>query len=271
MSVKSCYIHIPFCNKICSYCDFAKVNYNKLYIDAYLDSLSHEIDLYYKSEILDTLYIGGGTPSGLEIDELNKLFKILKKIKLNKTYEFTFECNIESLTEEKLKLLYNNGVNRLSIGIQTLNLKFLKFLNRNHNKESVLNIINLANTIGFNNINVDLIYAIPGETISDLEEDLKFLTSLPITHISTYSLMIEPHTKLYIDNIKNIDQDLDYKMYKFICNYLKNKGFNHYEISNFSKKHNSKHNLTYWNNEFYYGFGLSSSGFITFPFVLLIF
>jgi len=259
--VKSCYIHIPFCNYICSYCDFCKVYYNKKFIKKYLKSLEIEINEFYKNEVLETLYIGGGTPSSLDVDELKYLFRILNKFNLSKNIEFTFECNID-ITYEKLKVLYENKVNRISIGIQSVNEKNLKFLNRNHTKEEVIEKINLIKKIGFKNINVDLIYAIPNETLDDLKCDLDFLTSLDINHISTYSLMIEPNTKLYIDNVSNIDEDLDYKMYQYICNYLKNKNFNHYETSNFSKNCNSIHNLTYWNNNHYYGFGVGASGYI---------
>lgn len=261
-SIKSVYIHIPFCNNICSYCDFTKIYYNKKYINDYLDALEKEIKSNYNNEILDTIYIGGGTPTSLDIDELKKLFHILKIFKLNRTYEFTIECNIESLDKEKIKLFKDFGVNRLSIGIQTFNSKFLKYLNRNHTKEEAFDKISFCKKY-FDNINIDLIYGLKNETIEDLKYDLDMFLKLDINHISTYSLIIEPHTKLYNDKEENINEELDYKMYELICNTLKDNGFNHYEISNFSKNgFESKHNLTYWNNEKYYGFGLGASGFI---------
>ncbi len=262
-SVHSVYIHIPFCDKICSYCDFIKVFYNEKYIEEYLLALEEEINNNYNGEKIETIYIGGGTPTSLKISELKKLFNILKIFKLNDNYEFTVECNIESLTKEKLDLLKKNNVNRLSIGIQTFNEKNLKYLNRFHTKEEVFAKIKYAKDIGFNNINIDLIYALKNETLDDLKKDIDLFLELDINHISTYSLIIEPHTKLYIYNENNIDDDLDYEMYKYICKKLKENNFIHYEISNFSKRgFESKHNLTYWNNLQYYGFGLGASGFI---------
>ena len=261
--MKSVYIHIPFCDSICSYCDFCKFLKNSNWINEYLIALQKEVNLKYKGEIIDTLYIGGGTPSCLSIIELNNLFSIINIFKKSNNIEFTFECNIENITKEKLELLYNNGVNRLSIGVQTFNEKFLKFLNRNHSKDEVVNKINLAKKIGFKNINIDLIYALKKQTLSDLEKDIDEFLKLDINHISTYSLIIEPNTKLYINNEENIDEDLDYEMYKLICNKLENNGYNHYEISNFSKKgYESRHNLNYWNNNEYYGFGIGASGYI---------
>lgn len=261
--MKSVYIHIPFCSNICSYCDFTKIYYNKKYINKYLDSLEKEINKYYKNEIVKTIYIGGGTPTSLDIDELNKLFKIIKVFKLDENVEFTIECNIENLTIEKLDLFKKNNVNRISIGIQTFNFKYLKLLNRNHNLEDVKKIINYAKKINFTNINIDLMYGFNGQTIKELDEDLNLFLSLNINHISTYSLMIEPHTKLYIENYKNIDEELDYQMYEYICKKLKENDFIHYEVSNFAKKgYESLHNLTYWNNLEYYGFGLGASGYI---------
>lgn len=259
----SIYIHIPFCKTICSYCDFCKMLYYKKWVDSYLKELKKEIAKYYKNEVIKTIYIGGGTPSSLEFEELNSLFEIVKIFNLDTDYEFTFECNIDDLNKEKLEFLFKNNVNRLSIGIQSFNKKNLKLLNRNHEYNSVKEKISIARKIGFNNINVDLIYAIPNESMDDLKEDLDLFTSLNIEHISTYSLMIEPNTKLYINHIKPIDEDLDYKMYLYIINYLNDNGFVHYEISNFSKiGYESKHNLVYWNNKHYYGFGIGASGYI---------
>ena len=257
----SVYIHIPFCDNICSYCDFCKVFYNSKLVDDYLNALRNEINLNYKGEIIDTIYIGGGTPSSLSLEQLSILFDIIKVFKLNNDYEFTFECNIESIDFDKLQFLYDNGVNRLSIGVQTFNEKFLKFLNRNHTSDMVVSKIDMAKNIGFNNINIDLIYAIPGETLDDLNHDIDMFLSLDINHISTYSLILEEHTKLYVDGVSNIDEDMDRSMYELICNRLSD--FNHYEISNFGKPgYESKHNLVYWNNCHYYGFGCGASGYV---------
>ena len=264
MNDVSIYIHIPFCKSICSYCDFCKLLYNEKWVDLYLDSLAKEIKSYNISSKVKTLYIGGGTPSSLSEKCLEKLFTIINMFNFIKNYEFTFECNINDINSNLLNILKKGKVNRLSIGIESFDKNNLKLLNRSCDYIDVNNKITLCKKFGFNNINVDLIYAVPNENEKILLNDLNLLTSLDITHISTYSLMIEENTVLYINNIKPIKEKLDYKMYKIICKFLKEKGFNHYEISNFAKKgYESKHNLVYWNNEQYYGFGLGSSGYIS--------
>ena len=254
----SIYIHIPFCNSICSYCDFCKFYYNSAWVDKYLESLEKEIKLNYKGELVNTIYIGGGTPTALNFNQLEKLLKLTNLFN-KKALEFTVETNVD-LSLDKIKLLKQYGVNRISIGMQTINPKHLKFLNRNHTKDDVINLVNLLKKYDYN-INIDLIYAIPNQTLKELNEDLDFILSLDVNHISTYSLIIEPHTKLYIDNVLNIDEDLDYEMYQLINKKL-NK-YHHYEISNFAKEnYESKHNLVYWNNLEYYGFGIGASGYI---------
>lgn len=259
-SVKSIYIHIPFCNNICSYCDFCKMYYDKKLINKYLDSLNKEIKQNYKQESIKTLYIGGGTPSCLNVFELNKLFQILKQIKLAKKYEFTFECNVSDLNKEKLNILKENGVNRISIGVQSFNKKLLKNIGRNELPN--LEKIELAKKY-FDNVNIDLIYGINNETIEYLSKDLETFLSLNVNHISTYSLILENHTKLKIENYQELDDDTNRKMYDLIQKTLSKKGYKQYELSNFSKpKYESKHNLVYWNNEHYYGFGLGASGYI---------
>ena len=259
--MNSIYIHIPFCSSICSYCDFAKIYYNKLFTMGYLKELEKEIKNNYNNDVLKTIYIGGGTPSSLDLEELEYLFNILDSLIKDTNYEYTIECNVENLTEEKIKLFKKYGINRVSIGVQTFNEKYLKFLNRHHSRDDVINIINLLKKYNINNINVDLIYALPGQTLEELDADLEEFIKLDIPHISTYSLIIEPNTILYNNEIKNIDEELDFKMYEKIINKLNN--YNHYEVSNFAKPgYESKHNLTYWNNNEYYGFGVGASGYI---------
>lgn len=258
----SAYIHIPFCNNICTYCDFCK-RYNYDYIiDKYLEALETDIKDNYHGEILKTIYIGGGTPSCLNIQELTKLMKIIKLLKLDKEYEFTFECNPENITEEKLVLLKENGVNRISLGVESTHNKYLKYLGRKHDFKMVKEKIKLIKKY-INNINVDLIYALPNENINELKSDLEKLVKLDVNHISTYSLEIHDNTILGIKKTKSISEDLDSDMYNLICDYLKKNNFIHYEVSNFCKldKH-SLHNLTYWKNKEYYGFGLGASGYI---------
>ena len=256
--MKSIYIHIPFCKTICTYCDFCKLYHNKEWIDKYLVSLREEIESNYKGEVVETIYIGGGTPSSLPVDSLMELFDIVKIFNYQ-NIEFSFECNIENINVELLELLKNNGVNRLSIGVETFNPKYLKFMGRNYNKFDIINGIELSKKY-FNNISVDLMYAFPNQTLDELMDDIKEFKKLGIPHISTYSLIIEPHTVIY-NKVKNIDPELDRNMYDLIIDELKD--YNHYEVSNFGKDgYQSKHNLTYWNNDNYYGFGLGSGGYI---------
>lgn len=261
--MKSVYIHIPFCKDICSYCDFCKLKYNRDWVKKYLETLKEEVLNYYKGEKIYSIYVGGGTPTILNADELNMLFDIINIFDLSESAEFTVECNVESLTKEKLILFKKNKVNRLSMGIQTFNEKYLELLNRKHTVEQTFEIMEVANIIGFNNINLDLMYALPNQTIDMLKKDLEIFMKLNPAHISCYSLMIEPNTTLYIDKTKNIDEEIDLKMYNYIKSTLKDNNYNHYEISNFSRYgRESKHNLVYWSNEYYYGFGLGASGYL---------
>ena len=257
----SIYIHIPFCNSICTYCDFCKIFYNKKYINDYLNNLEQEIKVRYKSEIVNTIFIGGGTPSSLDDEELIRLMNIIEIFKLNDNYEFTVECNIESITENKLKIMKKYGVNRISIGVESFDNSIIKLLGRNHTKKDVYNKMGIVKRY-FSNINIDLIYA-AYDDINILKSDIDCFLKLDIPHISTYSLIIEDNTMLKINGMKNIDEDIYYEMYKYIEDALEKNDYIHYEISNYAKNgYQSKHNLVYWNNEEYYGFGLSSTSYI---------
>ena len=258
---KSVYIHIPFCKNICSYCDFCKFIYNEKWATAYLIGLKNEIKDRYMDDEIKTIYIGGGTPSILNKEELGLLFKTINIFKTSNLEEFTFECNIEDINEELLNILKENKVNRLSIGIQSFNKNKLRFMEREANFKDALEKINLCKKNGFNNINLDLMYAIPNETLKDLKKDINLFIKLKPTHISTYSLILENHTKLATKEIDYIDEELDYEMFNLIIKKLN--GANHYEISNFAiPGYESKHNLVYWNNEEYYGFGLGAAGYV---------
>lgn len=260
--VSSVYIHVPFCKSICSYCDFCKFYYNEKWVNKYLEALELEIKDRYMNEEIKTIYIGGGTPSSLTSLELQKLFDIIKIFKLNKDYEMTFECNLSDINEELVKILKKNKVNRVSIGVESFNKDNLKLMEREADYKDTKNKIDLLKSVGIDNINIDLIYALPNQNILRLKKDLRLFTKLDVKHISTYSLMIQENTKLYNKRVLPIEESLDYKMYKTICKYLKKKGFKHYEISNFAKDgYESKHNLVYWNNEEYFGFGPGASGY----------
>ena len=260
--IKSLYLHIPFCMHICSYCDFCKMFYNEKMVNDYLEELEKEVQKEYKKDRLKTIYIGGGTPSTLKHYQLDKLFSITNSFNVENEYEFTFECNISDINKELLKKLKENRINRISIGIETINEKFYELINRYNNKDDIKKKIALVKEY-FNNINIDLMYAFPNETIEDLKNDLDFFKELDVPHISIYSLILEENTKLYINNTKPINEELESEMYYYIIKYLEEINYEHYETSNFSKKgYESRHNLTYWNNEEYYGFGLSAGGYV---------
>lgn len=259
----SVYIHIPFCVDICSYCDFCKVYYDSKYIKNYIDALEAEIKQRYHHEKIKTLYIGGGTPSSLSLEELKRLFEVISIFPLDEEYEFTFEINVENVNEEKLRFLFSKGVNRLSFGVQTMDSNYLSILNRHHTDKEVQEKISLSKKIGFSNINIDFMYGFHHQTEKELITDLTKILNLGVEHISCYSLIIEEHTKLYIENYQKADEDMEYLMYNKINELMKQYGFSHYEFSNYAKKnYESKHNLVYWNNEEYYGFGLGAVSYL---------
>ena len=260
-SVRNCYVHIPFCKKICSYCDFCKLFYDRKYVSQYLDSLQLEIATYYQGEELDTIYIGGGTPSSLSDSELEKLFSILSVLKKSSSCEVTIEANFDSITESKLDICKKYGVNRISFGLESTHAWILEKMGRSLDLDYVRHIIAYCKKIGICNINVDLMYAFLGESLEEVEEDINFIQNLDVPHISTYSLILEEHTKLYLDKEQSISEELDAKMYEVICSKLSD--YTHYEISNFCKEgYSSRHNLCYWQNREYYGFGLGASGYL---------
>lgn len=261
--LESVYIHIPFCKSICSYCDFCKVLYHGPWVTQYLNALVKEIQEKYEGETIKTLYIGGGTPSSLAIKDIKYLMTIIQQFNLQELEEFIFECNLSDITEELLDALKDGGVNRLSIGIESFNEDKLKFMERKCSFEEAEKKLEMAREKGFDNINVDLIYGIPDESLKVLKEDLNQLLKLKPDHISTYSLIVEDNTKIGISGVVPIDEDLDAEMYDMICQRLDVKGYEHYEVSNFCLDgKQSKHNLKYWNNEEYYGFGLGASGYV---------
>ncbi len=260
--ISSVYIHIPFCKKICTYCDFCHLLYKEEFATIYLMSLEKEIIERYQKEEIKTIYIGGGTPSALPIVHLKKLFNIINRFNLSEDFEFTFECNLDDIRYELLEVLKESKVNRLSIGIESFNEDKLEFLGREADFKDAKTKINLCRSLGFNNINLDLMYAVPDETVGELKLDIKRILKLKPEHISTYSLIIEEQTMLKNQNVEYIDEKLDAKMYSTIKKRLKRKKYNHYEISNFALAgKESKHNLVYWNNEEYYGFGLGAAGY----------
>ena len=253
------YIHIPFCKSKCKYCSF--VSFPKLDLkEQYLSALSKEIDSNYKGELLETLYIGGGTPSLLYEFEIEK---IIKNFNTDKNTEITIELNPETITEEYLNQLKNIGINRLSFGCQTFDDNILKLIGRRHNSNNVINCIKYAHNVGFENISLDLIYGLPNQTTKMFEDDLNRAIELNIPHISLYGLKIDSDCYFAKNPPKNIpDEDTQADMYLKAIEILTKNKFEHYEISNFSKKgFNSHHNLNYWKNNTYYGFGAGAHGY----------
>lgn len=271
MMPKAVYIHIPFCEHICYYCDFNKVFLKGQPVEDYLSALEQEIKYTlekYPVKQLKTIYVGGGTPTSLSETQLERLCSIiLKHFPLSRVEEFTFEANPGDLTKEKCQILHDAGVNRLSLGAQTFDDELLKKIGRVHRGKDIIHSIEIANYVGFQNINVDLMYALPGQTLPDLEKTLKQAFSLNIHHFSCYSLIVEPKTIFYQlmqkDRLSLPGEDIEADMYETVIEEMNNHGYFQYEISNFSRKgFESKHNLTYWNNEEYYGFGAGAHSYV---------
>lgn len=264
----SVYIHIPFCIKKCFYCDFNSYSNFDL-LDDYLNALFYEIERYKDlKRPVRTLYIGGGTPTVLNEKKLYLLIDTLyKNFCINNGVEFTVEANPETLTKNKIMVLKKMGVNRLSIGLQAYDDKLLKVLGRIHDVKRFEKAYFEAREAGFENINVDLIFGIPGQTKDNFEKELKKLIKLKPSHISCYSLTLEEGTVLHLMKQKGLlelpDEDEERYMYYKAKEVLENEGYIHYEISNFAKPGKEcKHNITYWKCEEYLGFGAGAHSFI---------
>ena len=259
---KALYIHIPFCEHICDYCDFPKLQYFRNFAIKYLDALEKELRSYQINHQLNTIYIGGGTPTALEDDLFLRLLKILTPY-TNSVKEFTFEANPESLSFDKLKMMHQYGVNRLSIGVESTDDEILKIINRKHTFLDVQTAIVNARKVGFDNINVDLIIGLPNVTKAHLTKDIKNILSLGVEHISCYSLTVHPHTVFHIKGINEPQEEFAREAYDLVDTLLAEAGYIHYEISNWAKPgRESLHNYTYWKDEQYYGIGLGASGYI---------
>lgn len=269
--IKSAYLHIPFCEHICHYCDFNKVFLKGQPVDEYLKALDQEIRMtvnQFPTGNLETIFVGGGTPTSLNEQQLYRFCdSINRNLPKSETMEFTFEANPGDLTKEKLQILKDAGVNRLSLGVQTFNEELLKKIGRVHKAKDVYQTIENAKTIGFENISIDLIFSLPTQTITDFKESLTEAFLLDITHYSAYSLIIEPKTVFYNllkkGKLPTPGEDVEAAMYELLMEEMERNGFNQYEISNFSKPgFESRHNLTYWNNESYYGFGAGAHSYL---------
>lgn len=259
---QSAYIHIPFCKSKCNYCSFVSyTGCSETTRKKYTDVLLAEIEHYYKGEPLKTLYIGGGTPSLLPVDDLKKF---LYCFNYEPAAEITVEINPETVNLVYLTELKNTGFNRISIGVQSFNNGILKAIGRIHDSQKALQTIIECQKAGFQNISTDFIYGLPCQTLPDFIKDLNTAVELGVEHISLYGLKIEEGCKFYQNMPENLaDDDLQADMYLAAIETLEKSGYWHYEISNFAKNgFESRHNLNYWNDCEYYGFGAAAHGYI---------
>ena len=265
----SIYIHVPYCKKRCGYCDFNTYTPNELdsnnQISNWVNSVGQELELagkvLGKRLIVDTIFFGGGTPSLLDKDELVNIFNGIKNnFELEKNVEVTLEANPDDVCDEKLSTWLETGINRFSVGMQSSNKKVLQILDRTHELENIEKSVTLFNKYGINNYSFDLIYGTPGETLKEWQESLENVLNLNPAHISAYSLVIEPGTKMGQDlksgKIEPVNDDLSADKYLLADELFEKNNFQWYEISNWSKSgFESRHNLNYWKNNNWWGFG----------------
>ena len=263
----SAYVHIPFCTQICYYCDFSKVFIKNQPVDSYLEHLLEEFQSY-DIQKLRTLYIGGGTPTALSASQLEVLLKgLTKNLDLSVLEELTIEANPGDLDADKIAVLKNSAVNRVSLGVQTFDDKMLKKIGRSHLEKDIYENIDRLKLADFDNISIDLIYALPGQTMDQVKENVAKAIGLDIPHMSLYSLILENHT-VFMNRMRRgklplPKEELEAEMFEYIIAELERAGFEHYEISNFSKTgFESRHNLMYWDNAEYYGIGAGASGYV---------
>lgn len=276
----SIYIHIPFCKSRCVYCGFYSSTLSELH-DVYVDALCHELTLrkdYLPTDAtIQTLYIGGGTPSQLTEGQLSRLLSNIYN-NVGKPQEVTVECNPDDVTDAYARHLRSCGVNRVSMGAQTFDDNRLRFLGRRHNAGQVADAIQSLRKAGFENISIDLMFGFPGQTLEEWTSDIHQAVALRPEHISAYSLMYEEgtllHSMLERGQVKEIDEELSRKMYETLCDMLQDAGYEHYEISNFARVaektqtgtaacegYRSHHNSGYWNGTPYLGLGAAAHSF----------
>ncbi|CAM4302063.1 radical SAM family heme chaperone HemW [Listeria booriae] len=265
------YIHIPFCEHICYYCDFNKVFLEGQPVDEYVDLLIKEMEMVTKRHTMspvETVFVGGGTPTTLNEAQLAKLCSSISRLfPMTENAEFSFEANPGDLSISKLQVMKDYGVNRLSMGVQSFNNELLKKIGRIHTVDDVYQSVNNAKQVGFENVSIDLIFSLPGQTEADFEDTLTKALDLDLPHYSAYSLIIEPKTIFYnlMQKGKLIlpGEDAEANMYEKLMSTMEKHGRKQYEISNFAKPgYESRHNIVYWSNEHYFGFGAGAHGYI---------
>lgn len=259
--MKACYIHVPFCKDICSYCDFTRCRYHRGLCDKWLLQIQKEIHEKLKDTSLETLYIGGGTPSALSNKQLETLLCALKPY-TSDVVEYTIEANVDSIGMDNLSIMKCYGINRISLGVQTLQKNLLDIIHRTSTKEDVLEAIDKIHANGIHNISIDLMYGLPTQTMQQWKHDLQEVVEyFDISHISLYSLTIEEHSQFGRDGVKQAEEGLEADMFEYAITFLEQHGFEHYEISNFAKQNKrSLHNQMYWKYEDFIGIGCGASG-----------
>ncbi|MGX7204378.1 radical SAM family heme chaperone HemW [Enterococcus pingfangensis] len=267
----SAYIHIPFCEHICYYCDFNKVFIEGQPVDEYIEALLKEARLsLIKTPIekMETVYVGGGTPTSLDAKQLDRLLSGLREIlPYNNSGEFTVEANPGDLSADKLDVMKNYGVNRLSMGVQTFDDRLLKKIGRKHTAQDVYDTIQLLEEKDFQNVTIDLIYALPGQSLESFRDTVKRALALDLPHYALYSLILENQT-MFMNWVRRgkmqlPEQEVEAQMYAETIEAMEKAGRMQYEISNFAKpEFESQHNLVYWNNQNYFGFGAGASGYL---------
>jgi len=267
------YIHIPFCHQICNYCDFNKVFFKNQPVDEYIEAVGREIEMTVQTSPesfvnIETIFLGGGTPTALSAEQITRLLDLIAKyIPISNVKEFTSEANPDELTHEKLQALFEGGVNRLSMGVQSFDQDLLKKIGRTHSNEHVYQTIELAREVGFTNISIDLMYGLPGQTMEQWQQTLSKALELNLPHYSAYSLIVEPKTIFYIQYAKGKlalpSEDLEAEMYDLLMKTMEKHNKKQYEISNFAESgYESIHNKIYWDNDEYAGFGAGAHGYL---------
>lgn len=263
------YVHIPFCKRKCNYCDFYSIKWNDEFENKYIKALLKEINSYgnMKYEV-DTIFVGGGTPTIIKPENMEKIVvEIKNSFLVDDNSEISIEANPNTLTNDNLSIYKKIGINRLSIGVQSLNDEILKKIGRLHNGNDALDAIERAKSYGYENLNVDVMFNIPGQTVIDIEDTITKIIKHDVKHISFYSLKLEKGTPLYLmEKDKKIimpGEDIEREMYYTGRKIMEDNSIMQYEISNFAKKNlECKHNLKYWNQEEYIGFGPAAHSFL---------
>ncbi|MFV0382230.1 MAG: radical SAM family heme chaperone HemW [Breznakia sp.] len=257
--IDTLYLHVPFCEHICFYCDFKRTLYEESLVDTWLLEIEKEIKNKRIQIPMKTIYIGGGTPTALSLKQLENLLKVVKPY-TNAVHEYTMESNLESIDEEKLRLLKRYGVNRISLGVQSYDDKILKIANRKHRREDISKTIDQIKYY-ITNISIDLIYGFVNQSIESWRDTLYCALKENIEHISIYSLTIEEHSVFAKRNMCCVANEIEAKMYEEAIDILTRHQFYQYEVANFAKKgYASKHNIQYWKYRDFYGIGVGASG-----------